>query len=158
MPKVWHTVSPRPTGSWLESRTAVGRITVVIDLDPGEPGQRDGLDDGRPDITGPVWERSRNGDAARVETGTQLVYLDKEGDGVIEYGHGKAARATPGGYVYHVLNRSVAGLPLFRKEADFGAFERIMIEAHGLHPRRILAWVPCERTGTSWSGRGRKGK
>jgi putative transposase len=29
--------------------------------------------------------------------------------------------------VYHVLNRSVAGLPLFRKEA---AFERIMIEAH----------------------------
>ena len=42
--------------------------------------------------------------------------------------------------MYHVLNRSVAGLPLFRKEADFEAFERIMIEAHGLHPLRILAW------------------
>jgi putative transposase len=42
--------------------------------------------------------------------------------------------------VYHVLNRSVAGLPLFRKEADFEAFERIMIEAHALHPLRILAW------------------
>ena len=52
----------------------------------------------------------------------------------------RRARATPGGYVYHVLNRSVAGLPLFRKEADFEAFERIMIEAHGLHPLRILAW------------------
>ena len=51
----------------------------------------------------------------------------------------RRARATPGGYVY-VLNRSVAGPPLFRKEADFEAFERIMIEAHGLHPLRILGW------------------
>ncbi len=42
--------------------------------------------------------------------------------------------------MYHVLNRSVAGLPLFRKEGDFEAFERIMIEAHALHPLRILAW------------------
>jgi len=52
----------------------------------------------------------------------------------------RRARATPGGYVYHVLNRSVAGLPLFRKEADFEAFQRIMIEARSLHPLRILAW------------------
>ncbi len=29
---------------------------------------------------------------------------------------------------------------MFRKEADFEAFERIMIEAHALHPLRILAW------------------
>ena len=42
--------------------------------------------------------------------------------------------------MYHVLNRAVAGLPLFRKEADFEAFERIMIEAQALHPIRILAW------------------
>jgi putative transposase len=46
----------------------------------------------------------------------------------------------PGGLVYHVLNRSVAGLPLFRKEPDYEAFTRIMIEAHALHPTRILAW------------------
>jgi len=52
----------------------------------------------------------------------------------------RRARVTPGGLVYHVLNRSVAGLPLFRKQADYEAFERIMIEAHGLHPIRILAW------------------
>ena len=51
----------------------------------------------------------------------------------------RRARATPGGYVCHVLNRSVAGLPLFRKEADFEAFERITIKAHALHPLRILA-------------------
>jgi putative transposase len=42
--------------------------------------------------------------------------------------------------VYHVLNRTVAGLPLFRKESDYEAFERIMIEAHGRHPLRILGW------------------
>ena len=42
--------------------------------------------------------------------------------------------------MYHVLNRSVAGLPLFRKEADYEAFERIMVEAHG-----------CTRRG-SWPG------
>jgi putative transposase len=52
----------------------------------------------------------------------------------------RRARVTPGGLVYHVLNRSVAGLPLFRKEADYEAFERMMIEAHALHPTRILAW------------------
>ena len=46
----------------------------------------------------------------------------------------------PGGLVYHVLNRAVARLPLFRKEADFAAFERIMLEAQQRHPTRILAW------------------
>jgi putative transposase len=52
----------------------------------------------------------------------------------------RRARVTPGGLVYHVLNRTVAGLPLFRKEADYEAFERIMIEAHERHPTQILAW------------------
>jgi putative transposase len=42
--------------------------------------------------------------------------------------------------VYHVLNRSVAGLPLFRKERDYEAFERILVEAHERHPTRLLAW------------------
>jgi putative transposase len=52
----------------------------------------------------------------------------------------RRARVTPGGLAYHVLNRTVAGLPLFRKDADYEAFERIMIEAHERHPLRILAW------------------
>lgn len=42
--------------------------------------------------------------------------------------------------MYHVLNRAVAGLPLFRKEADYQAFERIMMEAYERRPLRILAW------------------
>jgi len=34
----------------------------------------------------------------------------------------------------------VAGLPLFRKEAVYEAFEGIMIEAQQRHPTRVLAW------------------
>jgi putative transposase len=34
----------------------------------------------------------------------------------------------------------VAGLPLFRKEKDYEAFERIMIEAQAVHSIRVLAW------------------
>lgn len=52
----------------------------------------------------------------------------------------RIARVAPGGLVYHVLNRAVARLPLFRKEADYEAFERVLIEAHQRHPTRILAW------------------
>jgi putative transposase len=46
----------------------------------------------------------------------------------------------PGGYAYHVLNRAVARLPLFRKEADFAAFERVLEEAWQRQPIRILAY------------------
>lgn len=52
----------------------------------------------------------------------------------------RRARVTPGGLVYHVLNRTVAGLPLFRKEKDYEAFERIMVEAQERRPTRLLAW------------------
>lgn len=52
----------------------------------------------------------------------------------------RKARVAPGGLVYHVLNRAVAGLSLFRKPADFEAFERVLLEAQQRHPTRILAW------------------
>ncbi len=29
---------------------------------------------------------------------------------------------------------------MFRKEADYAAFERIMLEAHERYPTRVLAW------------------
>ena len=57
------------------------------------------------------------------------------------------ASVTPGGLVYHVLNRSVAGLPLFRKRADYEALERIMIQAHGRRPLPVLA---CCLMRTHW--------
>ena len=52
----------------------------------------------------------------------------------------RVARQTPGGLVYHILNRSVGRMHLFGKEADFEAFERVMIEAHKRHPIRILSY------------------
>jgi putative transposase len=49
-------------------------------------------------------------------------------------------RIAPGGVVYHVLNRAVARLPLFTKDADYEAFERVMAQALERHPTRLLAY------------------
>jgi hypothetical protein len=43
-----------------------------------------------------------------------------------------------GGSAYHVLNRSVDRMHLFRRESDFEAFECVMVEAR--QPIRILLW------------------
>jgi putative transposase len=42
--------------------------------------------------------------------------------------------------IYHVLNRSNGRLPLFRKDADYEAFLRVLDEAHRRLPLRILAY------------------
>ena len=52
----------------------------------------------------------------------------------------RRARVAPGGLVYHVLNRSVGRMTLFRRDADFQAFNRLILEAHQRHPVRILSW------------------
>ena len=52
----------------------------------------------------------------------------------------RTARFAPGGLVYHALNRAVARLPLFEKEGDYQAFERVLAEAHGRIPTRIIAY------------------
>jgi putative transposase len=52
----------------------------------------------------------------------------------------RSARNAPGGYVYHVLNRAVARLPLLDKEGDFLAFERVLSLALEKHPIRLLAY------------------
>ena len=49
-------------------------------------------------------------------------------------------RVAPGGLAYHVLNRAVARLPLFRKAADYEAFEHILEEAVARHTTRLLAY------------------
>jgi putative transposase len=46
-----------------------------------------------------------------------------------------------GGYPYHVLNRANGRLRLFRKEADFAAFERVIEEACERIPLRILGYT-----------------
>ncbi len=49
-------------------------------------------------------------------------------------------RVAPGGFVYHVLNRAVARLPLFEKDADYEAFERVLAEAMERQPTRLLSY------------------
>jgi putative transposase len=51
------------------------------------------------------------------------------------------ARTFPGGYVYHVLNRAVARLPLFEKPADYAAFHRVLGETLDHFPMRVLAYT-----------------
>ena len=46
------------------------------------------------------------------------------------------ARHAPGG-----VNRAVARLPLFQKDEDFRAFERVLVEALDEHPTRLLAYA-----------------
>jgi len=52
----------------------------------------------------------------------------------------RRARNAPGGFVYHVLNRAVARLPLFEKDGDYDAFERVLVEAMYKHPTGLLAY------------------
>ena len=52
----------------------------------------------------------------------------------------RTSRAAPVGFVYHLLNRAVARLPLFQKDADYEAFERVMAETLVKHPTRLLAY------------------
>jgi putative transposase len=52
----------------------------------------------------------------------------------------RCPRIAPGGLVYHCLNRAVARLALFEKEADYAAFERVLEEAAQKHPTRILSY------------------
>jgi putative transposase len=52
----------------------------------------------------------------------------------------RIARHAPKGLVYHALNRAVARLPLFEKDADYEAFEQVVAEAHEKFPLEIMAY------------------
>ena len=52
----------------------------------------------------------------------------------------RQARNTPGGLVYHVLNRANGRLRLFRKDEDFLAFEKVLLQAMQRRPVRLLDW------------------
>jgi len=52
----------------------------------------------------------------------------------------RIARVAPGGSVFHVLNRANGKLTLFRKDDDYLAFERVLVEAHRRVPVRLLDW------------------
>jgi putative transposase len=47
---------------------------------------------------------------------------------------------SPGGLVYHVFNRSAGQFKMFRKDADYDAFERVLVAAHERNLLRILSY------------------
>ena len=53
---------------------------------------------------------------------------------------GRTLRIVEGGFVYHVLNRGNARRAFLHKPVDYDSFLRILAEAKGQVPMRILAW------------------
>src|SRR5438552_3803089 len=53
---------------------------------------------------------------------------------------GRPLRVSQGGYAYHVLNRANGRLPIFRRDGDYQAFERVLTEAHARFPMPVLAY------------------
>ncbi len=49
-------------------------------------------------------------------------------------------RGATGGYVFHVLNRAVGRATLFRKDADYAAFEKVLQEGLDWQPMRVLSY------------------
>ncbi|WP_010583945.1 transposase [Schlesneria paludicola] len=52
----------------------------------------------------------------------------------------RTARASQGGYVYHVLNRGNGRRDVFHKDGDFSAFVKLMREAHDKVPMRLVGY------------------
>jgi REP-associated tyrosine transposase len=52
----------------------------------------------------------------------------------------RSARATPGGYCYHVLNRGNARRTVFHKNADYAAFLKLLQQADERTPIRLIGY------------------
>src|SRR5271157_2156045 len=52
----------------------------------------------------------------------------------------RTARSIAAGMVYHVLNRGNGHLRLFHKEADYHAFERLLVEGLKRYPVDLLTY------------------
>jgi putative transposase len=52
----------------------------------------------------------------------------------------RIARIAPGGMLFHVLNRGVGRMQIFRANKDYDAFRRVIEETLRLAPIRICAW------------------
>jgi putative transposase len=52
----------------------------------------------------------------------------------------RTARASAGGYCYHVINRGNARAAVFHKDEDYAAFLDAMVEAKARLPMRLLAY------------------
>lgn len=52
----------------------------------------------------------------------------------------RTARASAGGYCYHILNRGNGRAAVFHKDEDYRAFVRLIAEACRRRPMRVLAY------------------
>jgi putative transposase len=52
----------------------------------------------------------------------------------------RSARIAPGGFIFHVLNRANGRLRLFKRDLDYIAFEKLLLEAAKRFGMRILDW------------------
>ncbi len=74
----------------------------------------------------------------------QEPFIDKqEGIGSC-FDMGRPKRLAPGGWVYHVLNRPNARMPICTKDEDFAAFERVLEEAVARTRTRLLSYCLME--------------
>jgi putative transposase len=71
----------------------------------------------------------------------------------------RRARSILGGYAYHVLNRANGRLRLFKKEADFAAFEEVLAETCEQVPLRLLGYTVMGNHWhfVVWPNRGQEG-
>ena len=53
---------------------------------------------------------------------------------------GRSPRADEAGGIYHALNRGNAKYPIFFKEQDYTAFDRLVSEALGKFPVHLIAY------------------
>ena len=53
---------------------------------------------------------------------------------------GRPKRAADGGLIYHVLNRANARMPIFEKDGDYEAFERVLQESVNRCDTQLLAY------------------
>ncbi len=53
---------------------------------------------------------------------------------------GRVKRECPGGLIFHVLNRSVARIPLFKRERDYVAWEETVVHALNRYPMDLLSY------------------
>src|ERR1700677_847015 len=84
-----------------------------------------------------------NGVGVLPQRGHSLLFLRPLAVGriwAIIAGMPRTARADVGGYCYHAINRGNRRAEVFRKEGDYAAFARLLIEACARSDMRLLAY------------------
>ena len=105
------------------------------------------LSPSRPAFPGASFLGCVSAQMSRQENGTGTQLVDCGGIAGYALGMARKPQFAPGGLVYHVLNRSAGRSILFRRDGDFRAFERLLVEAHRRVPLRLLSYCV---TGNHW--------